>query len=284
VTVLATANTPLIGASLGHCATDSFSISGGISATPVICGTNTGRHMIVTTEAGGKCLSANFIVGSSGSTSSWNIEVTQYECDNTMMSAGGPPGCLQYYTAATGFISSFAFPINTAATTAITAGATHLANQDYEICIKRATNACFICYTPIGATTTTAIINQSTFGLDVSNIINAANSIQNGACIADYLGIAGLGANTAGMEGTNGQVHKMCGRAFALTATIAHATLCTRVFPARITVSFDDAEVTTGIAANNANTNEQNGTPGGIIGFGLIYTQGTTSCISATTG
>ena len=53
------------------------------------------------------------------------------------------PGCLQYYTASANNIASFGFPPTI---TAVTAGVTHLSNQHYDICIRRASGSCYICY------------------------------------------------------------------------------------------------------------------------------------------
>ena len=53
------------------------------------------------------------------------------------------PGCLQYYTATSNNIQNFGFPPTI---TAVTAGVTHLSNQHYDICIRRASGSCYICY------------------------------------------------------------------------------------------------------------------------------------------
>ena len=59
----------------------------------------------------------------------------QYTC--AQQDEAGPPGCLQYYTATTGLFKNFGYPSsNTASTTADST--THLQNQNYDICIRRA--------------------------------------------------------------------------------------------------------------------------------------------------
>ena len=55
---------------------------------------------------------------------------------------------------------SFAFP--TSATT-VTSGVTHLSNQKYDICIRRAKSYCYICYSQWKAGT--AVTAQGSFGL-----------------------------------------------------------------------------------------------------------------------
>ena len=83
--------------SVGDCATDQFSISSpGAIGSPVICGTNTGFHMILDTD-GIQCNRVNINIGSSTSTTrSWDIYITQYNCGQE--DEAGPPGCLQYFT------------------------------------------------------------------------------------------------------------------------------------------------------------------------------------------
>merc|ERR1712223_2254522 len=130
-----------IGNAMGDCLTDSFSIiSQGTFGTPVICGSNGGYHMIV--DASTDCAQATFQIGGLTTTSrKWNIRVTQYACGDYDMS--GWPGCLQYYTSTASTIQNFGFP--TSATT-VTSGVTHLSNQKYDICIRRAKSYCYICY------------------------------------------------------------------------------------------------------------------------------------------
>ena len=46
---------------------------------------------------GTQCQKANFLIGSSTTTTrSWDIYVTQYTCGQE--DEAGPPGCLQYFT------------------------------------------------------------------------------------------------------------------------------------------------------------------------------------------
>ena len=65
------------------------------------------------------------------------------------MKLGGPPGCMQYFTGNKGVLASYNYPTTS---TAISATATHLSNQDYTICIRQEAGKCAICYTAtIGA-------------------------------------------------------------------------------------------------------------------------------------
>lgn len=262
-TAIGTANNNPVGSALGHCVSDSMSISSGGSSSPVICGYNTGQHMIV--DAIENCVEVKFTISSlTTTTRKWDIYVSQYECGMEYM--GGPPGCLQYFTGSTGAVASFGFP----SSNTITATVQHLANQHYTSCIRRESGKCYICYIPIGAGT--SITDQGTYGLGVTSIANTVNGGVNTACDADYIYFPG-GAASPGTVTTT-VANKFCGRYFASVVATAHATVCTRATPFFIGVNFDETEVTTGIATNMGTTMEANGTPSGTIGFKLVYSQG----------
>ena len=58
--------------------------------------------MIVDSD-GSSCQLANFNIATSTTTTrAWTIRITQYTCGQE--DVGGPPGCLQYYTATAGTI------------------------------------------------------------------------------------------------------------------------------------------------------------------------------------
>merc|ERR1719331_3632161 len=276
-----TLNGPLI----GDCVDDQFSISGGTGrGTPTICGTNTGYHMIVDADrTGNTCHTALFNIGGTTTTSrSWNVLITQYSCGDT--DSSGWPGCLQYYTASANTIQNFGFPPTI---TAVTSGVTHLSNQHYDICIRRGSGYCYICYSPtiIAATTAaigTPIIAQISFGVSIgSTAANPASLISN-TCTQDWIEIPG--ADTAAIAAisaaalTNGG--RLCGRALSsagnsLTnaASIVTGTVCARHLPFRVGVDFDNGERDSIVTADMTTLLEQNGSPGGIIGFKLTYYQ-----------
>merc|ERR1712110_1085189 len=156
---------------LGQCATDSLSISGNTGKTaPVICGTNTGQHMIVDVE-GGECVTLETMIGTADSTTSrqWKIEVTQYHCNDILYS--GAKGCLQYFTATTGTIRNYGMP----ASGTVLSTQTHLVNQDYAICFKRTNAMTCLCLVP-DATALTGVADQASFGLSLSPAANAAQA------------------------------------------------------------------------------------------------------------
>merc|ERR1711990_940065 len=275
-----TLNGPLI----GECVDDQFSISGGLGrGSPTICGTNTGYHMIVDADrTGNTCHTALFNIGGTTSTSrSWNILVTQYACGDTDKS--GWPGCLQYYTATSSNIQNFGFPPTI---TAVTSAVTHLSNQHYDICIRRASGYCYICYTPtiiaaIKAAVGTPVSAQISFGLSISGTAAAAQSQTSNQCSQDWIEIPG--AETATISAITGGVAlktnsgRLCGRILNSATSVASttaATVCGRHLPFRVGVDFDanerDNSATT---KSKATLNEQQGSPGGIVGFKLMYWQ-----------
>ena len=82
--------------------------------------------------------------------------MTQFSCGSE---SGGPPGCLQYFTGASGVISSFNFPRD------LTRAATHLSNQFYTVCLRREEGMCSVCYTPATDGVDDDSSNQASFGL-----------------------------------------------------------------------------------------------------------------------
>jgi len=257
---------------LGDCVEDRFSITSPVSSgTPVICGTNTGQHMILDSDGVG-CSNVNFVIGSAVFARSWDIKIMQFNCGDEM---GGPAGCLQWFTEGTGVIRSFNFP-NQAAGAAVAAGVVHLSNQHYKACIRRPLGASRICYPPCTSVDPTAAgTPQSSFGVSRSGD-NAAKSAQGTRCSDDYIRIPGGGTNAAASIGTLSLVSTFCGRELlpadntAWAAAIdAAAAVCTSVAPFEVTVNFDDNEAWT--AVDNADTNEWAISPGGIIGFSLCY-------------
>jgi len=276
----ATLNGPFV----GDCVDDQFSITGGLGAgTPTICGTNTGYHMIVDADpSGNTCHNALFNIGGSTTTSrSWTILVTQYGCGDTDKS--GWPGCLQYYTASASTIQNFGFPPTI---TTVTSAVTHLSNQHYDICIRRTTGYCYICYTPTIIATTTAAVGtpvsaQISFGISISEQAAASESLISNTCSQDWIEIPG--AETATISAIAGGVAlatngaRLCGRVLNSATSIpttTGGTVCGRHLPFRVGVDFDANERdNSAVAASKATLNEQQGSPGGIVGFKLTYWQ-----------
>jgi len=267
----------LNGDALGDCVTDQFVISGATSGTPVICGTNTGYHMIVDADPNANnCHEANFNIGGSTSTTrSWEIRVTQYACGDHDMS--GAPGCLQYYTATAGNIQNFAWPPTA---TAVTAAITHLENQKYDICFRRASGNCLICYSPtITSTAAIAAATQISFGLGISPTAATAQSEISSKCSLDWIEIPGgstaaIAAIAAPVAAATSFINRFCGRYINTANSIAGTvTICSRELPFRLGVNFDNQEIATKIADAMATVSEASEAPGGIVGFKLTFWQ-----------
>jgi len=275
-TINGATTTTTITTSIGACAEDSFSIAApgaGSGGTPIICGTNTGYHMIVDSAPGEtECQKVNFRIGGTATTRNWDILVTQYACGDTDLS--GWPGCLQYYTATANTIQNFAFPT----TGNVVAGTTHLQNQHYDICIRRGVGFCYICYSA-GPAFPGAIIAQTAFGLSISPNA-AAKSAVSTECTTDFVEIPGaISAAITAIQiktnvASNAELSRFCGRNLNVATNLATSvTVCTQRTPFRVGVNFDNTEVCTANTADTAIVCEQSIFPGGITGFKLNYYQ-----------
>ena len=109
----------------------------------------------------------------------------QYTCGQE--DEAGPPGCLQYYTGTIGLFKNFGYPTtNTKATAAGTAeSTTHLQNQNYQICIRRESGYCYICYAPWNS-----IQGGESFGLSINAADDMDHSVTNTYCITDYITVS----------------------------------------------------------------------------------------------
>jgi len=148
-----------------------------------------------------------------------------------------PEGCLQYYTGSTGFIQSYNY-----------AGGIHLANQDYNNCIRTERNFCSIQY---------STVIDTDFSL---SSVAAAISIGGDTCTDDYLIIQG--GSTANVVTLN--YDRFCGTLLSGTTASAAATpVFTQRMPFEVGVFTDGAEIDTNAAAPA----EASG------GFNVFYTQ-----------
>lgn len=271
---------------VGHCTTDSFVVSG----APVICGFNTGQHMIVDTD-GVECISATFAFSGATETRNYQIHVLQYDRSNSLDLAGAP-GCLQYMTGMDGIVSTFNWngvgDVNGPASI-------HLANQEYNICVRQAADRCILCWQP------TTIANIGSFG--ISNGASVAAAPKSGAGVkcpmpvmvppedsADFITIAF--GNDAMADLTNADAVTMlanigetrfCGRYLSGVAAgvVASVAVCTRR-SFQLGVHFDNFEaagLVNDAAKNEAFDGAKNnaaadyGMPTGTIGFQLRFNQ-----------
>jgi len=276
----AAAGTTTTDGALGQCTMDTFQATGSGGSSPVICGSNDGQHLIVDTD-GAACVTAAFSFGMDTATRNYRIHAIQYDRLNEM---GGPAGCLQFFTGATGTVNTFNW--------VAVATSTHLASQDYDVCVRRLADRCSICWSPI-TTGATATPVRGSFGLN--NGQSAAAVAKGGVgpnCMAtaaadsnDYViipnGQAAQAAATAAAAVIVQGVDKYCGRYFGGDAFVADGTVCSQVVPFRLSVFTDDHEQTADAAAMaavaKADVNEASAgvllTPTGTMGFSLGFTQ-----------
>merc|ERR1719464_1662043 len=126
----------------GQCVSDSFTVSSpGSVGSPEICGVNTGDHMYV--DASDSCNSLTFQIGSVVFTRQWNIKVTQYAMD---FPNKAPKGCLQYHFVGDGNDDGDLDPTVIRSFNWNGGAGRHLANQDYNICIRRESTNSRVCY------------------------------------------------------------------------------------------------------------------------------------------
>eukprot|EP00093_Oithona_nana_P001312 01312.XXX_3226_2112_1 [CDS] Oithona nana genome sequencing. len=221
---------------------------------------------------GSSCQRVSVNLGTSTTTTrSWDIYVTQYTCGQE--DEAGPPGCLQYYTGTTGTFANYGWPTtNTAAATATTS--VHLSNQNYQICIRRSSGYCYICYTAFNG-----IAISASFGLSNAATIAAMDHSElQSQCATDFITIPdgttiAIAATTT--PAVTASSSRYCGRHLNPAADeLAEVSVCSRTYPFRVSVYTDENEVCT---AADPSTCEADvtiaGHPGGITGFAINYVQ-----------
>jgi len=238
------------GSAVGQCRGDQFVAASGLGSSPIICGTNMGQHMVLDTD-GSMCVNAMFTFSAGGNTQrQYRIHIVQFGEFNDM---GGPRGCLQYYTGEMGQVNSFNW--NGIGTSV------HLANQNYDVCVRERADACRICWAPIAPAIAGSHGSFAAAKLGAFGVSNAASA--NGAPMAgrdadcdgqDHVTI--LGGNPAATNLIDNMIaagedgfDAFCGRYFntvntaAMAVSRVDATICSVTTPFRLGVRFDGSEV-----------------------------------------
>lgn len=127
----------------GSCSTDYFTVSGGSSPVPRICGENTGSHVYV--DFSGDNPMTVTVASSSSFTFNrrWHLHLQMVGCDST---ARAPFGCLQYYQDTSATISSFNY-MSTASGVSNSIGvqgSRQIASMAYGVCVRAAAGQCSI--------------------------------------------------------------------------------------------------------------------------------------------
>jgi len=292
------AGTDFMNTNIGQCMDDTFSAGN----SPIICGANSGQHMIVDTD-GESCVTALFSWGLATQSRSYTIHVIQYESTNEM---GGPPGCLQFFTGATGLVQTFNWQTTTTST--------HLANQNYDVCVRKMIDRCVICWSPevTGDDNTmgTFGVNNGGFSMNGDALSAAGVAKCGGRAVAatdptdsnDFViipngvwaGAANVNVNAGGAlllttvaDAVADANSQFCGRFLhedAAAGMDEDHSICSRSVPFKLGVRFDGIEATgTGAAGANEEaaagkeeTQEASRTanePLGTMGFSLGFTQ-----------
>merc|ERR1711894_47287 len=235
--------TNAIGDSAGACR-DTFGVitnTNGAGAVPVICGQNNGQHMYIDIgPAEAATATIGFTFQALAATRSWEIKVTQLECGSPMRP---PDGCLQWHTGSAGQLTTFNFAGN----------ALHLANQDYNICIRQEMGMSCTVYSVCAA-----IAGQgSPFSLSwLTGVAATAKGSSDFACTLDFIEISGSSETCGAKTLTN----KYCGDVLTTeTATAQGAAgtfnnnpICDCTLPFRVGIFTDAAMTAAGVAIEDA--------------------------------
>jgi hypothetical protein len=258
-------------ADTGKCLTDSFSITNQQNL-PVICGVNSGYHVYF--DASDDCHSLNFQLGNvatgiaSIATRTWSIKVTQYSCDYENLA---PNGCDQWHfgSDASNYVQTFNFQSGTGV-------GRHLANQEQQICIRRETGMCRICYSVDNVATDIGIGGKSDGKAGVKGTVCCGYGVD---------GLAGVGAIGGGdciiipgaekADDAAQVAQQICGSKMGLVTASGAAgtaadpkpkTICSKQVPFRIEFSSDDWEISGAMLESKLGTN---------TGFKIRYFQTT---------
>merc|ERR1712109_360550 len=192
------------GAATGTCATDSISVNTptrtalqtGVNA---LCGVLTGQHLIVEVAPGTNAMAAtlNIDPGAVAGNRMWKILVKCVECDSADRA---PMGCNQFFTDASGRISSFNGP------QAITDGThTMLDNLEYTICFRQIAGMCGVRLTQSrqGATA------PDSFGLATAAAMAPGAAATGAGCAVQFLRVPDATVTTAAGVATTPR--RVCG-------------------------------------------------------------------------
>jgi hypothetical protein len=135
----------------GLCATDYFTITGGASPVPRICGQNTGQHVYVDFNGNNPVTITVATLGSVTFSRRWHLHLQMIGCDST---SRAPFGCLQYWTADTATISSFNYASTGAGTsnTIGVQGTRQLSGLAYGACVRPNAGTCTITWARVSFT------------------------------------------------------------------------------------------------------------------------------------
>jgi len=206
-TILGPADTVETG---GGVCVDSFVASATATGaqTPVICGENSGQHIYLEIGAADTDQGALEFTFDGGNNNGrqFEVKVTQILCN----SASRPPdGCLQYVTGTDGRLTTFNFASNTQ----------HLADQNYNICIRQEKGFCCTKYQ--------VCADEGSFTLDLLAMggdPTMAFSAEDELCKYDHIVIEASSSTCGNLIDTS---NRYCGQALAdAKATLDNLEIC----------------------------------------------------------
>jgi len=187
----------------GACSTDTFVVTGSVTSfVPTICGVNSGQHIYVPMGESGSTTTADIKVGvvGDGFNRNWDILVSQIPCGTDYTP---PSGCLQWYKSTSGTIKTFNFDATSE---------THLANQNYQACIRQEAGMCCNQYTVCDETVSTNANSFSIYADSAKPYTDAgARAISVTLCTRDYITITGGSSVCTTANSKGAQRDKYCG-------------------------------------------------------------------------
>merc|ERR1711981_280804 len=209
----------------GGLCVDSFvaSVTPKSYSSPVICGKNTGQHIYVDMgRSSGATATLDFTFATSASTiRTWDIKVTQIPCASSVRPTSG---CLQYHQGLTGRLTTFNFLETTTPS--------HLATQDYSICIRLEKGMCCVKYNLCS--------DANSWSIDA--VIASKAEVDN-QCITDYIGISSVTHSCPTAPGVD--LHsRMCGPVWNLEEDVAvnQGSVCDCEGPFSVDIKTDAAQ------------------------------------------
>nr|CAH0107051.1 unnamed protein product [Daphnia galeata] len=254
---------------VGTC-TDTFTVSGATTATPVICGDNSGQQMylnVPSSDISPNNVQLIFTFSPAVTTRTWNIKIAMLPCGATYLA---PADCLQYFSAASGRVKSFNWMDvagtatrqlnNQNSTFASEPNSFHPRSKTTQMCVSvcavtltnsqtalttaqtTVTNAQTAVVTAQAALTAAqtalanALANSATLsGVGTSGILNRVNTA---TCLYDFLLIAGA------RDSTNAEADRFFGNALnpAIVPVAASVQVCSPMKPFQMTHRTDGTE------------------------------------------
>jgi len=126
-----------------RCSEDFFEVFGGAHKVPRLCGNLKGQHIYVDVKAAGHLQLSVYTSSAVPMRRNWNIRVTQINCDSRKKA---PSGCLQYYNATEGVVTSF----NKQHASRTVAVGAQPADSDYGVCVAPAVGHCALLWSQRG--------------------------------------------------------------------------------------------------------------------------------------